>query len=201
MCAFDAAFASDPAAVAVVGRSPLDRTQLLCGYVERWLPPKPRRRIRRSREQETAHIEAVIADVSQVAARYQARVICDQHLPGVVVSEFAKRGIHATVRPWTAETRTQAAQAVRARILTRRLELPDSPQLVAELSRLRTRYRAASATVEIPKVGDSHCDLAVALMAAVHEHDRHGVASELPPLREPQPWQAELSAGIAERVW
>ena len=184
--AFDAAFASDPAAVAIVGRLPFDRTQLVCGYVERWLPPKSRRRIRRSREDETRVIESVIADVARAAARYQARVIVDQHLPGVVVSEFAKHGIHATVRAWTAESRTQAAQAVRARIYTQRIELPDDVQLVTELSRLRTKYRAGSATIEIPKVGDSHCDLAVALMAAVHEHDRHGVgrAGPLPPLRE-----------------
>jgi hypothetical protein len=173
--AFDAAFASDPAAVAVVGRSPLGRTRLICGYTQRWLPPKSRRRLRRSRDEDTRLIESVIADVAAVASRFRARVIVDQHLPGVVVNEFAKHGVHATVRAWTAESRTQAAQAVRARIYTQRIELPDDPQLIAELSRLRTKYRAGSATVEIPKVGDSHCDVAVALLAAVGEHDRHGV--------------------------
>ena len=66
---------------------------------------------------------------------------------------------------------------MRARILTKRIELPNDPQLVAELSRLRTKYRAGSATVEIPRSGDSHCDLAVALMAAVAELDRHGVGA------------------------
>ena len=197
--AFDAAFASDPAAVAVVGRSATDRGHLICGHVQRWLPPKTRRRVRRSREDETRVIESVIADVAGVAARYQARVIVDQHLPGVVVNEFAKHGIHATVRAWTAESRTQAAQAVRARIYTQRIELPDDVQLVTELSRLRTKYRAGSATVAIPKVGDSHCDVAVALMAAVHEHDQHGVSGELPELRKPEPWERELSAGILER--
>lgn len=195
--AFDAAFASDPSAVAVVGRSHTDRTHLICGHVQRWLPPKTRRRIRRSREQDTQIIEAVIRDVARVAQRYGARVVVDQHLPGVVVNEFAKHGIHATVRAWTAESRTQAAQAVRARIYTQRIELPDEQQLLTELARLRTRYRAGSATVEIPKVGDSHCDVAVALMAAVGELDRHGVSDgELPAYREPDGRSAELSAGF-----
>ena len=169
---FDAAFASDPSAVAVVGRSRRNAESLVCGLTARWLPPKSRKRIQRSREEDTERIESVIASVAEVATRYQARVIVDQHLPGVVVSEFAKHGIHATVRAWTAESRTQAAQAVRARVYSRRIELPDDPQLITELSRLRTRYRAGSATVELPKVGDSHCDVAAALMAAVAEHDR-----------------------------
>jgi len=66
---------------------------------------------------------------------------------------------------------------VRARILRKRIELPNDPQLVAELSRLRTKYRAGPATVEIPRSGDSHCDVAVALMAAVIELDRHGIGA------------------------
>jgi len=102
-------------------------------------------------------------------------VVVDQHLPGTVVHEFAKHGIHASVRPWAAESRTRAAQAVRARIYTRKIELPDDQQLIVELGRLRTKYRAGSATVEIPKIGDSHCDIAVALMAAVGELERGGV--------------------------
>jgi len=177
VCAFDAAFASDPSAVAVVGRSRTDRTQLICGHTQRWLLPRSRRRIRRSRDEDTAWIEAIIAGVASIATTFQARVVVDQHLPGVVVHEFLKRGVHATVRSWTSASLTQAAQAVRARILTKRIELPNDPQLVAELSRLRTRYRAGTATVEIPKSGDSHCDLAVALMAAVAELDRHGVGA------------------------
>jgi hypothetical protein len=200
--AFDAAFASDPAAVAAVGRSPHDRSHLICGYVRRWLPPRSRRRIRRSREEDTRVIETVIADVAAIADAYRARVICDQHLPGVVVNEIARHGIHATVRPWTAESRTQAAQAVRARIYTQRIELPDDPQLVAELSRLRTKYRAGSATVEIPKVGDSHCDMAVALMAAVHEHDRHGSLGQFLPRREDDDYYGPMvSVGLADKEW
>lgn len=175
---FDPGFASDPAACAVVGRSRSDTETLVCGLTARWLPPKSRRRVRRSRDEDTSRIETVIASVAEVAARYRARVVTDAHLPGVVVSEFQKHGIHATVRAWSAETKTQAAQATRARILTRRIELPDDPQLIGELSRLRTKYRAGSAMVEFPRSGDSHCDVASALLAAVGEHDRHAPLSD-----------------------
>jgi hypothetical protein len=190
---FDAAFASDPAAVAVVGRSAADSAHLLCGHVQRWLPARSRRRARRSREEDTARIEAVIADVASIAARYRARVVCDQHLPGTVVHEFSKHGVRAVIRPWTAESRTQAAQAVRARIYTRRIELPDSPQLVAELARLRSKYRAGSATVEVPRVGDSHCDVAVALMAAVGELDRRGVGQPSARVSSPAGYRIEMA--------
>jgi hypothetical protein len=172
--AFDAAFARDPAAIAVVGRSLLDRSNLICGFVQRWVPSKPRGKVRRSRDEDSAAIESVIRDVAMVAARYKAKVIVDQHLPTLVVDEFARYGIHAIVRAWTAESQTQAAQAVRARIYTKRIELPDEPQLLIELARLRTKYRGGSAGIEIPKVGDSHCDIAVALMASVGELDQYG---------------------------
>ena len=70
---FDAAFASDPSAVAVVGRSRVDRTHLICGHTQRWLPPRSRRKVRRSRDEDTARIEAVIADIASIATTFQAR--------------------------------------------------------------------------------------------------------------------------------
>ena len=47
--------------------------------------------------------------------------------------------------------------------------------LLAELARLRTRYRAGSSSVEVPRVGDSHGDVALAVAAAVYQLDRFGV--------------------------
>ncbi len=107
--AFDAAFSSDPSAVAVVGRSRTDRTHLICGHTQRWLPPRTRSKIRRSRDEDTARIESVIAAVASIATTFQAPVVVDQHQPGVVVHEFLKHGVHARVRP-----------ARRERLLTRR---------------------------------------------------------------------------------
>jgi hypothetical protein len=197
--AFDPSFASDPAAAVVVGADPWVPALLRVAYVQRWLPPKRKKRPYRSREDEDRVIEAVLDDVAAIAARYQARVISDQHLPGTVTYELGQRGVPVAVRPWTATSKTEAFQALRARIYTNRIELPDDPQLVTELCRLRTKYRAGAATVEVPRVGDSHCDLAVALAAAVHAFDRGGVRGQLPPRREPG-WEARaVTEGIFER--
>ena len=83
-------------------------------------------------------------------------------------------------------------QALRARVYGRRIELYDPPgvPLLAEAGRLRTRYRAGSSAVEVPRVGDSHGDVVLALAAAVFEHDRHGGArvrvSQADPRRLPE---------------
>ncbi len=75
----------------------------------------------------------------------------------------------------TAETKTRAFQALQARILSRSLELYEERTLLAELRRLRTKYRAGSAAVENPRAGDSHGDIAQALALAVWKLDEGGV--------------------------
>ena len=59
----------------------------------------------------------------------------------------------------------------------RKCASPDGVPLIAELQRLRSRYRAGSSQVEVPRVGDSHGDVALALAAACWEHDRHGFST------------------------
>jgi hypothetical protein len=76
--------------------------------------------------------------------------------------------------PWTSTTRSEAFQALRARVATERIELVNDEQLVAELLRVRTRFRAGASVVEIGRVGDSHGDLGLALAAAVLALDRRG---------------------------
>jgi len=115
-----------------------------------------------------------------VLERYGVReLVTDQHAPGLVVDELAKRGVRVRVAAWTAASRTEILQALRARIYSRSIELydPDGVPLLAELQRLRSRYKAGSSSVEVPKVGDSHGDVALALAAAVWEHDRRGFRS------------------------
>ena len=99
LVAFDPGFATDPAAVAVVGRDPFDGTLLRAGHVQRWLPPKRKRGRYRTKEEADRVIETVLDDVAAIAARFQARVVSDQHLPGVVISELGKRGVGVTIRP------------------------------------------------------------------------------------------------------
>jgi hypothetical protein len=58
-----------------------------------------------------------------------------------------------------------------------KIELPhDDPILISEAGRVRTN--PGSDTVETPRSGDSHCDLVLAVAAAVLEHESH---------RPPQP--------------
>jgi phage terminase large subunit-like protein len=199
--AFDPSFSSDPAAVAVVGRAADDPGRLLVGHVERWLPPRRRRGLRRTRADEDLVIGQVLDGVAAVAGRYGVgQVISDQHLPGTVTHELAKRGLAASIVPWTSTSKTQAFAALRARVHTRRIELPNDPVLVAELCRLRSKVRAGSSSVETPKVGDSHCDVAVAVAAAVARLDRGAgvdpVFVQLDEKRRLERWDGSITADL-----
>jgi hypothetical protein len=197
LAALDPSFSSDPTGLAIVGRDPSDRSRLVLGLAQRWLPPKRRRKTRAETERV---MDEVLDGVAEIVSRYGARVVSDQHLPGTVVDELRKRGVHASISTWTATSKTQAFQALRSRIYTQRIELYEDKQLLAELGRLRTNFRGGSAVVETPRVGDSHCDLATALAAAVWEFERHGVASgELPSMREPDEKTRAISAGLINR--
>jgi hypothetical protein len=177
LAALDPSFSRDATALAVVGRDRDDRERLVLGYCGRWLPRRPRR-VLRSREETAAVTDEILDAVAAVLGRFGLhRVISDQHAPGVVTHELGKRGVSVKVAAWTATSRTEALQALRARIYGRRIELYDpgpAVPLLAEAGRLRTRYRAGSSQVEVPRVSDSHGDCVLAVAAAVYEHDRHG---------------------------
>jgi phage terminase large subunit-like protein len=214
--ALDPSFARDPTALVIVGRDPFDRERLVVGYAGRWLPPKQRRRLHRSPEEQSTVTDEILDGVAEVLRRYELRtVITDQHLPGVVTHELGKRGIGVIVMAWSASNRTEKLQALRARIHTGRVELYDPPgvPLLVELQRLRTRYRAGSSTVEVPRVADSHSDVALALAAAVFSLDRGGAAgnTDLAPQRRDR-WgnlvtasgeviEPALSAGLDTKVF
>ena len=75
----------------------------------------------------------------------------------------------------TATSKTAAFSELRARLNAGSLSLLDLPDLLAELRRLRTRYRAGHASVVDPRVGGSHGDIAQALALAAWGHDRLGL--------------------------
>jgi phage terminase large subunit-like protein len=203
----DMSFSTDPAAWVAAAHSSTDGGSLIVGHADRRVHGSRKRRVRRSRDEETARIEAVVADVCEVARRYQvSRVIVDQHLPGVVVDEFSKHGVYAVVRPWTAASLTMAAQSLRARVDSGRIEICDVPQLISEIGRLRTRYRAGSAVVEVPRSGDGHCDMAVALLAAIGELDQSSGADTAAFFRRRRDWvrdndDGQFSKGAMTRVY
>ena len=74
----------------------------------------------------------------------------------------------------TAATKTGAFGELRSLIYTNELELPDHPELIRELRRLRSRYTAGSASVVNPRVGGSHGDMAQALAIAVYDRAQAG---------------------------
>jgi hypothetical protein len=202
--ALDPAFASDPTGAVVVGRDASDPESLLVAYANRWLPPKRRKGKLRTREETDRIMFAVLDDVAAVAQRFQARVVTDAHLPGTVVTELGKRGVHASVRPWNGPAKTAAFQALRARVYSRRIVLPRHPQLIAELARVRTKLPRGrgAALVETPRVGDSHCDIANALALGVSEFDHGGNPSTALAILERQLEAMETGAnrGLAADI-
>lgn len=206
VCAIDpSSGGGDPFAAVVVGRDsrPGFEGRLIVGHVERWLPRKGTRLSRRSRTERDLWIDSTLDRVAAVAARFGASVISDQHLPGVVSDELRKRGVtRVKIVPWTATTRSEAFQALRARVATERISILDDEQLVAELLRVRTRFRAGASVVEIGRVGDSHGDLAVALAAGVKALDSRSPDSPLHTASATRLSRArrELSAADAEQI-
>jgi phage terminase large subunit-like protein len=174
---FDPAFAGDPAAAVVVGRSRQDRRRLLVAKVERWQPKRSRteRRAAKTAEQVSEVRDYVLDGVADLAARYRgATIVTDQHLSATVVQGLRDRG-HDRVRveAWTGRTLTEAFQAIRARVIAQTIELPRDDMLAAELARVRSRSRGgASPTVEVPRTAASHLDSALALAAAVRFLER-----------------------------
>lgn len=189
----DPAFSSDPFGLAIVGR---DREasdgRLVLGVARRW---KTRRR-GRSLEGDRRFEDELLDEVAEVCLAYQARVVTDQHRAPGVVEYLQRRGVGVSVVPMTAQSKTAAFQALRARLYLGALELYPEPVLLAELRRLRSRFAAGQAQVVNPRVGDSHGDLAQALALAVWAHDRGGIVipvddDELPP-RARSRWERGL---------
>jgi hypothetical protein len=196
----DPSFARDPSAWCVIGEDVTDPARLVLGLVERFLPERARRGERKTREATDATMKDVLDRVAEVALRYDAKVLSDQHLPATVVDELQRRGVREVeIVSWSPQTRTDAFAALRSRIAMGRIGLYDDGQLVSELQRIRTRHRAGSSQIEIPRTGTSHADEAVACALATYGHDRHGIRSGR-PIRfgtgEPM-----FSAGFWERTF
>jgi Terminase large subunit, T4likevirus-type, N-terminal len=195
---FDPSFARDPAAIAIVGQDVRDPQRLVLGHVERFLPQRTGRSKRKSRDETELMMTHVLDRVADVALRFGARVVTDQHLPATVVDELRARGVRSVdVAAWSAQSRTDAFSALRSRVYMgpARIGLYNDGVLLAELQRLRSRYRSGSATVEVPRTSLSHCDEAVALASAVYEHDRDG-APRSPLVWVPRLQQPALTQGL-----
>jgi hypothetical protein len=172
---FDAGFERDPSALAIVGRDRMDASRLIVGYTQRWIPP--RRTVSKTRQETTSWMAQVFDEVAAVCKGYGvARLVPDSHLGATVRSELSRRNVHvAEQRIVQGAERLLAWRNLRARVNLGRIVLPDDPQLVTELLRIRTS--ADGAGIVKPRTGDSHCDLADALVNAVASIDSSGAAS------------------------
>jgi hypothetical protein len=168
----DPAFSSDPFGLAIVGRDANRPERLVLGCAMAW---KPRRRTPGSFEERREIEDDVLASVAKVIRLYGACAVADQYMAAAVVDRLRSEGIWVRTEPMTATSKTAAFSELRARLAAGSLDLLDVPPLLAELRRLRSRYRAGSASVVNPRVGGSHGDLAQALALAVYEHDRYGL--------------------------
>ena len=168
----DPAFSSDPFGLAIVGRDANHPERLVLGCALAW---KPRRRKPGSFEERREIEDDVLASVARVIRLYGARAVADQYMAAAVVDRLRSEGIWVRTEPMTATSKTAAFAELRARLAAGSLDLLDVPPLLAELRRLRSRFRAGSASVVNPRVGGSHGDIAQALALAVYEHDRYGL--------------------------
>ena len=138
-----------------------------------WKPP---RRKAASFEERREIEDSVLREVAEVCRAYGARVVTDQFAAVAVVDRLRNAGLSVTAEAMTATTKTAAFSELRARLNAGTLDLYESPGLVPELRRLRTRYTAGSASVVNPRVGGSHGDMAQGLALAVWAHDRGGTS-------------------------
>jgi len=163
LAGLDPGFTNDPFGVAIVGRDTIrpDRLRLVCA--REWAPATYE-----SLEERREIEDSTLAGVVEVLRHYEVtRAVCDQHLAPAMVEYFGQRGIYVEPIPMTSTSKTLAFQELRERLNLGQLELYEHPALLAQLRRLKTRYRAGSASVVNPRVGGSHGDLAQALAIAV----------------------------------
>lgn len=168
----DPAFSSDPFGVALVGRRRGDPDCLVVGDIAALRAPRAS-----SFEQRRGGEDALLAQVAGTCTRYTAQAVTDQYASRAVVDRLARAGIAVRTHNMGAATKTAIFGELRARLYDGTLEVPNLPDLLAELRRLRTKYSAGSSSVVNPRVGGSHGDMAQALALAVAEHARVGVAA------------------------
>jgi hypothetical protein len=163
LVANDPAFVSDVYGAVAIGRDPAEEGCLIVGRVCGWEGRRPD-----SFEEGRARQDELLENVVELAGDYGARrVITDVHKAREIRQRLGKRGITVTDVSFTGDGRREVFAALRLAIDTGRVSLPREPQLLAELRALRVRYRSQGQTVELPRVGGSHCDRAVALAIGV----------------------------------
>jgi hypothetical protein len=176
----DPAFASDVFGVAVVGVDRSDSKRLLVGQVHGWQGER-----QESFEGSRLRQDEIIRRLVGVCREYNAgSVASDSHQVRAIRSRLQEHGIRVVEIPFTGDGRRQVFSGLRLKLDAGEIELPRHNDLLQELRALRVRYTSSGQVVDIPRVGRSHCDRAVALALAVaaHEHSRAHAAVAVPTI-------------------
>jgi hypothetical protein len=114
-------------------------------------------------------VDATLDEIAELAATYnRARALTDQFAAQPIRQGLTKRQLSIEERPWTNESKIDAVAAVRRALYAGRLEIPNHPQLIAELVTLEQRP-TPSGRPRIAAPDRSHDDYATALLALVSE--------------------------------
>jgi phage terminase large subunit-like protein len=168
----DLGFTSDQTGIAIVGRpiDPAEHERMILGFATALVPSK---RKAKSKGEEHLIFDETLAKVAEIAKHYGARkVVIDQHQARSVSTYLERVGLTPAKRPMTPTSKDLMFSEVRSRLTDGSLSIYRHETLIAELRRIRTNYKAASSSVVTPRVGRSHCDVAVALALAVGEQAR-----------------------------
>lgn len=155
----DPAFAQDPFGFAVVGRDIEDPKRLITARAGA-LHPKG---------EFTGPVDAVAAIAREYGTKYLAT---DQYCAEPVKERLEDHGLRLAKHSMGATIKTEIFSELRVRLYNGSLEIYQHADLLAELSRLRTKFTPGQAAVVNPRVGGSHGDMAQALALAVYEHRR-----------------------------
>jgi hypothetical protein len=155
----DAAFSGhDLFGIAVIGRDPAYRRRLVVAHVDGLRPRKAA-----SFDERAVVQQELLHHVAEICRRYGASAVIDQYASAQVAHGLQVHGVSVTKLPMTAQSKTAAYVEMRARLYSGELDIPDDPDLLADLRRLRTKITAGSSSVVVPRVGGSHGDRAQAV--------------------------------------
>ncbi len=173
-------------AYALVGRD--DRGRLVLGPVGAIMPQFKRGWTFELKRREQ---DRVLKEIATLARRYSAHAIVDQHQSTAVVERLRRHGVSASVWTMTRETKMAAFRELRDRLYDGSLILPDHPDLLDEIRRVRLKLEQGGAKIILPKSSKGHCDMVQALAVGVFHRrvtvergDRGRRAPEYVPLHE-----------------
>jgi hypothetical protein len=137
--------------------------------------------------------------VVEICQRYRGTACIDQYASAQVEHHLAVHGVSVLKLPMSAQSKTAAYVEVRQRLYTGELDIPNDPELLGDLRRLRTKIAPGSSSVIVPRVSGNHGDrgsaLAIACLAQAQTGMVGGAHTDVPVAGG-----VPISQGIAEAL-